>query len=91
MEPDTTPETKAEEFKTKGNEFFKQGHFNEAAEEYTRAIEVGLSGRKQAVYFTNRAFANLKLENYGLALLDSSKAIEIDPEFDKAYYRRGGA
>ncbi|KIM69153.1 hypothetical protein SCLCIDRAFT_103767, partial [Scleroderma citrinum Foug A] len=29
-----------------------------------------------------------KLEEYGFALADASKAIEIDPKYTKAYYRR---
>lgn len=84
-------EAKAEEFKSKGNDFFKAAKFNEAAEQYSEAIQVGLKGRKQATYYTNRAFCNIKLENFGLALHDAGKAIEEDEEFPKAYYRRGTA
>ncbi|KIJ67952.1 hypothetical protein HYDPIDRAFT_83804, partial [Hydnomerulius pinastri MD-312] len=29
-----------------------------------------------------------KLEEYGFALADASKAIEVDPKYAKAYYRR---
>lgn len=30
-----------------------------------------------------------KLEEYGAAILDASKAVQIDPTYTKAYYRRG--
>ncbi|GAU22394.1 hypothetical protein TSUD_97990 [Trifolium subterraneum] len=36
------------------------------------------------VYFANRAFVHLRLEEYGSAILDATKAIE-------GYYRRGAA
>ena len=66
--------------------------FEEALEEYTKAIDLDVAdGKKAAIYYTNRAFAQLKLENYGFALEDSTKAIGKDPTFAKGYYRRGGA
>ncbi|GAU10090.1 hypothetical protein TSUD_421280, partial [Trifolium subterraneum] len=50
------------------------------------------------VYFANRAFAHLRLEEYGSAILDATKAIEVDtkaievdPKYSKGYYRRGAA
>ena len=41
-----------------------------------------------AVYYSNRAFANLKMENYGFAVTDSEEAIKSDPSYAKAYYRK---
>lgn len=32
--------------------------------------------------------AHIKMETYGLAILDATKAIELDPGYVKAYYRR---
>ncbi|KAF2722152.1 putative Serine/threonine protein phosphatase 5, partial [Polychaeton citri CBS 116435] len=40
---------------------------------------------------TNRAQANIKLEAYGYAVADATKAIELDSAFVKAYYRRAVA
>lgn len=40
---------------------------------------------------TYRAFANLKMENFGLTQADSDKALELDPTYIKAYYRKGSA
>lgn len=39
----------------------------------------------------NRAFANLKCENYGSAITDADEALRLDPEFIKANYRKGAA
>lgn len=64
------------------------GHFDEAVELYTKAIELC---ETEAVYYANRSFAYLKTELYGGALSDASKAIEIDPKYSKAYYRRATA
>ena len=43
------------------------------------------------MYYANRSIANLRLENFGYALNDVSKAIEIDKFYTKAYYRRAAA
>ncbi len=39
----------------------------------------------------NRAFSQLKCENYGSAIEDAATAIKLDPSYPKAYYRRGSA
>lgn len=41
------------------------------------------------IYYSNRSLAQNKLENYGSAVADASKAIALVPNFSKAYYRRG--
>lgn len=74
--------------KNQGNEAFKQGDWPTAIDFYTRAIE---KNDKEPAFFTNRAQANLKLEAYGYAIADASKAIELSPDFAKAYYRRAVA
>ena len=43
------------------------------------------------MYYSNKAFCNIKLENYGEAIEDATKAIEFNPDYAKAYYRRGAA
>lgn len=35
--------------------------------------------------YANRAFANTKLENYGSAVADATKALEIDPKYIKVH------
>ncbi|KAL5232131.1 hypothetical protein ABZP36_030907 [Zizania latifolia] len=81
-------EQKAEELKLKANDAFKANKFSLAIEFYSQAIELNNSN---AVYWANRAFAHTKLEEYGSAVQDASKAIEIDPRYSKGYYRRGAA
>lgn len=41
------------------------------------------------IYYSNRALGQNKLENYGSAVSDATKAINLVPNFSKAYYRRG--
>lgn len=79
---------RAEEFKLKANDAFKANKFSQAIELYSQAIELNSSN---AVYWANRAFAHTKLEEYGSAVQDATKAIEIDPRYSKGYYRRGAA
>lgn len=50
-----------------------------------------LNTPKSAVYYANRAFANMRLENYGLAIEDSEDSIKLDPNYAKAYYRKADA
>ncbi|XP_951772.1 serine/threonine protein phosphatase, putative [Theileria annulata] len=42
-------------------------------------------------YYSNRAICNIKIENYGSAISDANVAIQLRPDFFKAYYRRGCA
>jgi tetratricopeptide (TPR) repeat protein len=35
--------------------------------------------------------ANLRMENFGLTIADADKALELDPKYIKAYYRKGSA
>lgn len=95
----------AEAAKNEGNDHFKTGKYAKALVAYTRAIELsesdgldsldslddGVKPRNPSIqiYFANRSFCHIKLENYGAALLDSTKAIEAKEDFAKGWYRRG--
>ncbi|KII73062.1 Serine/threonine-protein phosphatase 5 [Thelohanellus kitauei] len=59
-----------------------------AMEMYSRAIELVPTN---PVYYSNRSLCHEKLENYGLAIADASRAIELDPNYFKAYFRRATA
>ncbi|KAG8623895.1 hypothetical protein KVT40_008871 [Elsinoe batatas] len=74
--------------KNKGNEAFKNKDWPGAVEYYSQAIE---KYDKEPSFYTNRAQAHIKLEAYGYAIADASKAIDVDPNFTKAYYRRAVA
>ncbi|KAH7861299.1 hypothetical protein Vadar_024351 [Vaccinium darrowii] len=88
MEFEKSNISRAEEIKILANEAFKAHKFSQAIVLYTQAIELN---SQNPVYWANRAFAHTKLEEYGSAIQDASKAIEIDPKYSKGYYRRGAA
>ena len=60
----------------------------QAIELYSKAIELNPTN---AVYYANRSISHLRLENYGYALADASRAIETDKTYLKAYYRFVGS
>ncbi|KAG9233718.1 serine/threonine-protein phosphatase-like protein 5 [Amylocarpus encephaloides] len=84
----TATEAQAVSLKDEGNKAFAAHDWPKAIAFYTKAIE--LDDTKPA-YFSNRAQANIRSEAYGYAIADATKAIELDPNFVKAYYRRGVA
>lgn len=73
-------------FKDEGNSLLKEHKFNEAIEAYSKAIELDSSN---PIFYSNRAQVHIKLEAYGLALIDCDSALKADPSFVKAYYRKG--
>jgi len=97
----------AEKAKAEGNAHFKDARYAKALAAYSQAIELsesedddGLDSLDDVkpnknpsiqVYYVNRAFCHIKMENFGSALADATKAIEAAPEFPKGYYRRGTA
>ncbi|GAB4859703.1 Serine/threonine-protein phosphatase 5 [Ancistrocladus abbreviatus] len=88
MDNDNSNPSGAEELKLLANEAFKAYKYSQAIDLYTQAIVLN---SQNAVYWANRAFAHIRLEEYGSAVQDASKAIEIDPKYSKGYYRRGAA
>ncbi|CAG2114070.1 unnamed protein product [Medioppia subpectinata] len=78
----------AEEVKTLANEYFNRKEYDRAIELYTEAIELDAT---IATYYGNRSIAYLKKEFYGYALTDASKAIDLDKNYIKGYYRRAAA
>lgn len=55
-------------------------HYALAIEGYTKAIDLNPNS---AVYYSNRAFAHIKLEAYGAAITDATKSIELEPAYVK--------
>lgn len=70
--------------KQEGNTYLGQGLFEEAVWSYSKAIE---TYPEDAVFFSNRAAALMKLEKYQKAFDDCKKSIELDPFYTKAHYR----
>ncbi|TPX15165.1 uncharacterized protein E0L32_004723 [Thyridium curvatum] len=83
-----TPQEKAIALKNLGNKAFAVHDWPGAIDYYTQAIE--LNGQ-EPTFYANRAQAQLKTEAYGYAIADATKAIELNPSFVKAYYRRATA
>jgi tetratricopeptide (TPR) repeat protein len=83
----STANPEAEKHRLAGNEHFKMGRFEQAIAAYSAAIEVEPS----ASLLSNRAFANIKLCFSGEAIADADRALEMDPGFAKARYRKASA
>ncbi|KAL1742474.1 Metallo-dependent phosphatase-like protein [Schizophyllum fasciatum] len=86
-EKDVSDADKAEatKLKAEANKAFSAHNFAGAIELYTRAIE---KNPTDATFWCNRAYARMKLEEFGYALNDATQAATIDPKYAKAYYRR---
>ncbi|XP_016415784.1 serine/threonine-protein phosphatase 5-like [Sinocyclocheilus rhinocerous] len=75
----------AEKLKEKANNYFKDKDYENAIKYYTDALELNPSN---AVYYSNRSLAYLRTECYGYALGDATRALELDKNYIKGYYRR---
>ncbi|KAK0225893.1 phosphoprotein phosphatase [Armillaria fumosa] len=75
----------AADLKIQANKAFTSHDFTTAARLYTEAID---KNPQEPTLWCNRAYARMKLEEFGYALTDASHAIRLDPKYAKAYYRR---
>lgn len=78
----------AEELKNKANEHFRKKEYDDAIKLYSKGID---KDPKNHILYGNRSFAYLKTECFGYAYLDASRAIELDNNYIKGYYRRAEA
>ncbi|NXK30204.1 RPAP3 protein, partial [Piprites chloris] len=74
--------------KEKGNNYFKQGNFDEAIKCYTRGMH---SDPYNPVLPTNRASAFYRMKKFSVAESDCNLALALDKNYIKAYVRRGAA
>lgn len=84
----TSAKMSAEELKSQGNQLLKENHYEDAVQMYTEAIRLQPGNH---ILFSNRAQAQIKQENYGLAIADATESIKLDSNYLKAYYRRAVA
>ena len=63
------------ELKLAGNEFYKQGKYDEAINEYSKAIKVEPN---ISIYYSNRALCFYKLRDYKNAYFDGNFALKLD-------------
>jgi stress-induced-phosphoprotein 1 len=75
----------ADTAREKGNELFKSQQFADAVKHYTESIKRNPFDPRS---YTNRATCLIKLMALPEADKDCDKAIELDPEFTKAYIRK---
>ena len=88
LSSDPDAEAKAVALKEQGNTELVAGHFLQAIARYSEGLQYAPTN---AILLSNRAFAYIKIENYGLALVDADHAIASDPTYAKAFYRRASA
>ncbi|XP_045480161.1 mitochondrial import receptor subunit TOM70 [Harmonia axyridis] len=83
----------AQQFKSEGNDAFKSGKYDEAIRFYTKAIETCPTDKKNdlATFFQNRAAAYEQLKKWSAVIDDCTKAIEFNPKYEKALFRRAKA
>ena len=80
--------SREELYKQDGNKHYGRGEFQQSIKCYTRCIA---ANPRNAVAYSNRAQAHVKLKNFLKAEEDCSSAIMIAPEFVKSWTRRGTA
>ena len=88
-EPSAEQLKEAEEWKEKGNSFFKQSNHVEAINCYSEAIKIDPTSPKSAVYYSNRAASYQHLNKPDQVIRDCVIAIENDPNYSKPYMRLG--
>ncbi|XP_068243176.1 small glutamine-rich tetratricopeptide repeat-containing protein alpha-like isoform X2 [Palaemon carinicauda] len=84
--PSEVDKAEAEELKNKGNQLMRDENFTEALDCYTKAIS---KDSRNAVYYCNRAAAHSKLNQHLDAIQDCKRALQIEPQYSKAYGRMG--
>ncbi|GLC40807.1 hypothetical protein PLESTB_000020600 [Pleodorina starrii] len=72
-------------FKDQGNEEFKKENYLKAAALYTQAIK---EDPQNAVLYSNRSAALLKLNKVTKAMEDADKCISLKPDWEKGYFRK---
>ena len=75
----------AQGFVDRGNRYSRNGVYEQAIKDYTRAIE--LDGAFAEAYF-NRGVSHYELGLYEEAIVDLTRAIELNPQDDNYYSRR---
>ena len=76
------------QLKRKGNEAYQAQKWLEAVDYYSQAIDIDATN---AVLFANRSAAYLQHGEAQRALEDAKKAVELNPQYVKAYGRQGAA
>ncbi|PKY38948.1 TPR-like protein [Rhizophagus irregularis] len=83
----------AEQHKSTGNKFFSLKKFDEAIEQYKKALDTCPIEKKKerAVYWGNIGACEVKLNRHKEAVDACTKALEDDPAYTKVLFRRAQA
>ncbi|XP_011500393.1 PREDICTED: mitochondrial import receptor subunit TOM70 [Ceratosolen solmsi marchali] len=90
IESSRTPLGQANAFKSKGNQFFNIGKYDEAICNYNMAIDTcpKENSEELATFYQNRAAAYEKLQKFSAVKADCTQALELNPKYIKALTRR---
>jgi DnaJ homolog subfamily C member 7 len=80
----------SEKLKEEANQYFASDKNTEAIEAYTNCLNIDPYNKYyNSIILSNRAACYMKTNEYVKALTDINKSIEINPDYVKAYARRG--
>ncbi|NWX75961.1 TOM70 protein, partial [Alca torda] len=88
-----SPLDRAQAAKNKGNKYFKAGKYEQAIQCYTEAISLCPPEKNLdlSTFYQNRAAAYEQLQKYTEVAQDCTKAVELNPKYVKALFRRAKA
>uniref|UniRef100_A0A8C5RKC5 Translocase of outer mitochondrial membrane 70 n=1 Tax=Laticauda laticaudata TaxID=8630 RepID=A0A8C5RKC5_LATLA len=88
-----SPLDKAQAAKNKGNKYFKAGKYEQAIQCYTEAISLCPPEKNSdlSTFYQNRAAAYEQLQKWKEVAQDCTKAVELNPRYVKALFRRAKA
>eukprot|EP00826_Nyctotherus_ovalis_P006198 TRINITY_DN11443_c0_g1_i21.p1 TRINITY_DN11443_c0_g1~~TRINITY_DN11443_c0_g1_i21.p1 ORF type:complete len:361 (-),score=105.28 TRINITY_DN11443_c0_g1_i21:16-1098(-) len=76
--------------KEEANKLYKKGDYDGAIRKYTECLSFDEKNRGfKAVIYTNKATALMKQDKYDEALKDLTSAIELNPNYPQAFFKRG--
>lgn len=84
---------RAQAAKNKGNKYFKAGKYEQAIQCYTEAISLCPTEKNVdlSTFYQNRAAAFEQLQKWKEVAEDCTKAVELNPKYVKALFRRAKA
>ncbi|XP_039386753.1 mitochondrial import receptor subunit TOM70 isoform X5 [Mauremys reevesii] len=88
-----SPLDRAQAAKNKGNKYFKAGKYEQAIQCYTEAISLCPPEKNidLSTFYQNRAAAHEQLQKWKEVAQDCTKAVELNPKYVKALFRRAKA
>ena len=78
----------AASWKDKGNQYVQEKQYLEALNCYTKAIELDPN---DPILYSNRSAMFYNLNEFNNAIIDAEMAIQLRPQYAKAYLRKGNA